>query len=753
MYHSCFYVSSITLILLIPLMVPTRLKNHILRKLRIGLLITFMVSTLLASTPQEAIDGAPFHPFGKAKIAFFTCESLVNGKAKFCSGGYFASEKCLCTNANARATMAYCYHYAFPSYSDYLLDMCSNVYNVTLTADDLQRSLEYYSKYARPLDVQHPKIVDHPIKLTSTEIGLFKQSNDQYLGNYDRSVYYGGYLVLYWVIVFVIFGVVNWSKVIFPDFHKKLVDSFSNWFRKTISLPASYGTNKTNHKPFLYFLDLLVPSRLETVLLSGFIALAVYLQFVNIHYVPGDPLFPNKARALMKYNAVRASILTSSMMPFLILFGGRNNFLQWVTRWDYSTFITLHRWISRLLVVLIVVHSLCYLFYSKHELNKFWEDYIIYGSIGTLCGILILIQGLLVLRRKWYEVFLLLHIGLAFGFIFGAYRHVEGLYCVWFYHFTFIVWISDRLIRIARLWSFGFPKARVVLFTDETLKVIIPKPEFWESIPGGHVFIHFLRPSCFWQSHPFTYTISVDNEDEMVVYMKVKQGITRDLYRYMAKHGVRETEIRVSVEGSYGETTPASRYDTCIFVAGGNGIPGIYAEAYDLIRRQARNRKFNVKLIWVIREYNSLHWFYKELLSLKGTGIKTDIYITRPRSINDLQEFESRCTTTRSKAINSIQGTESIRLQSCMHKSYGSTNNSQIIDEIKSELSFITFKEGRPDMEVIVKNGIKESPGSVAFVTCGHPVMVDDLRQAVVNNIDNDETKRIDYFEQLQVWS
>ena len=86
---------------------------------------------------------------------------------------------------------------------------------------------------------------------------------------------------------------------------------------------------------------------------------------------------------------------------------------------------------------------------------------------------------------------LILHIILAIVFIGGAWKHVDALYCVWFYYTSAAVWAFDRIIRICRLVSFGFPKAQVYLLPDETLKVVVPKPDNWEAVPGGHAFIHF----------------------------------------------------------------------------------------------------------------------------------------------------------------------------------------------------------------------------------------------------------------------
>lgn len=500
--------------------------------------------------------------------------------------------------------------------------------------------------------------------------------------------------------------------------------------------------------------DFLVPTRLETIIISIFLALTIYLTFKDIHYVEGDPVFRSKYRALYRYYAVRTSILGSSCMPLLILFGGRNNFLQGFTRWDYSTFITFHRWLSRIVVVLVVIHSTLYTLYdgSLSELSE--KTYIKWGILGTASGILILVQGMLFLRRRYYELFLIIHIALAFCFVLGAYVHVLDLYCLWFYHYCFAIWIFDRLVRIFRLYNFGFPKSKVYLLADEALKVVIPKPENFEVIPGGHVFIHFLRPTCFWQSHPFTYTKSPNNDNEIIIFMKVKKGITQHIYNYLSTHPKKVAEIRVAIEGSYGEKSPAQAYDSAVFIAGGNGIPGIYAEALELAT--SRFNKTRVKLIWVIREYRSLFWFYEELLALEDVNIEVELYITKPTSYEGMQEFSLRFPSENEEIVPVSSITETTNLRDCTPlKAYSSVDECEInlITKIKQELSFVTFKEGRPLIDQIVKDTIKESTGSVAYITCGHPVMVDDLRAAVVNNINNPEHKRIDYFEQLQVWA
>lgn len=745
MYYFSAYLSLVIAVILVPFLIPIRTKSVIFHRIKVFLSICLLVSVLVSLTPEKAVEGAPFHLFGQAKIAFYSCSYQIRSMSTFCDSDSDPME-CFCSNENARATIAHCYYTGFQSLIKQFTAMCRETYNISLTEQDMARSHDYYLHHAKV-----PKgpsfIEDNPISLNDTTTLLFKNSYEQFLGNYDSSVLYGSILVAFWVSVFLLAAIGNWGKIIFPQVFARATGPCTNWFRRNISLPATRGTKKTSEKPFLRVLDMLVPTRAETIILSVFLIMTAYLTVYHIHYYDGDPLFHHKTSALLRYHAVRTSILASELMPLLILFGGRNNFLQWVTRWDYSTFITFHRWISRVVVILLLIHTVCYSLYLNNIRHGVFEPYIIAGGFAMLGGIIILVQGLLVLRRRWYEMFLFAHILLAGVFVFGAWLHVTDLYCMWFYYYSAAIWLFDRVIRVGRLCSFGFPEAKVLLLADEALKVIVPKPKHWEAVPGGHAFIHFLQPSCFWQSHPFTYTVSPDNTDEIVMFIKVKQGITSRLYNYLLKHPGRSTTIRVAIEGSYGEKTPASRYDSSVFVAGGNGIPGIYAEALDL--EHSNNSKQVIKLIWVIREYRSLYWFYEELLSLKDTSIDTIVYITKPDSESCLEDFELR--------IPSEEVTQDTKLLAHPKPNYHSTsttiNARSVIQRVHSELPHVQFRFGRPSMKGLVNESVVESNSSTCFVTCGHPIMVDELRHAVVDNIGNRDKKRVDYFEQLQVWA
>ncbi|WEJ94378.1 hypothetical protein PSN45_001862 [Yamadazyma tenuis] len=601
--------------------------------------------------------------------------------------------------------------------------MCAkNSYNVTV--DQLEDAYEYYKTSAVSID-DIPNFnfsipVDVPILVDRATVMDYKISYINFLGNYNNSIYYGSGSLGYWALALLIASIAHWTKFLAPEFVKKRCGRYTNWFRKNLTMSA---VSKTRAEPMKIkgVAIALIPTRLETAVTVGYLVVVIICAGCEIKYYPREMVFASKTQALARYIAVRTGILASFSAPLLILFAGRNNFLQWATGWNFATFIAYHRWVGRVVFTLVLVHAVGYtITFKGRYAEEMAENYVIWGTIATVAGGLIMVQGLLVLRRRSYEIFLFLHIVLAALFIGGAWLHVDTLGYINWYYATTAIWCVDRVVRVIRLVLFGFPVSTVQLVAGETLKVITPKPSYWKSVPGGHAFIHFIRPSCFWQSHPFTFTEAVETNDKIVLYCKIKGGVTHGLYKHIASQPGQTVKMRVGIEGPYGEPTAAKYCDTAVFVAGGNGIPGIYSEAYDLARRDSKQK---VKLVWIVREYKSLDWFYEELQFLKGKNIETIVYVTRP--INQAADSDQEKKKTEDSDESSFKAAE--------------------------DLCHVEFRHGRPDVEDFVKHEIDESNGSIGFVTCGHPEMVDHLRYVVSHNLS--EEKRIEFYEQLQVWS
>ena len=714
----------------------------------------------------------------------YACQYQLRSEATFCPP---TNESCPCLNPNFLASVAGCLEANVDgtptSKMLYAADRNCEYYNVTLADDWYETSLKlYHEKAKKTSDIPNfnmTKIIDIPIIMNHTRLIMFQTSYKNFYNNYQNSLYYGAGILAYWALVLVMGAVINWGKFLFPGTTKKMTYPIVNYWRKYVTIPATFRKKKAQDQQFLKIFGFLIPSRFESLIIVLFYGVTLIVNAVEMEAMEDDPLMDSKYQAETRYVADRTGITGTMFMPLIFLFAGRNNILQWLTRWNYSTFMTFHRHVSRVCVILIIIHSWAYTvlvwdYYSEDAA----EEYFYYGIVGTIAGGLILVQAMLFLRRNWYEIFLLAHIALAAVWLLGCWYHLIDLGYIQMVVPAIAIWVADRFARILRLFFFGFPKADVYLLADETLKVVIPKPSYWKSIPGGHAFIHFLKPTYFWQSHPFTFTDGIEDKDNITMYLKVKGGITHSLYKMLVAAPGRQCKVRVTVEGPYGEATPAKYADTAVFVAGGNGIPGIYSEIIDIAKHTTHSEKQSLKLYWGIREWRSLFWFYEELVNLNKTNIQTTIYVTRPDVITCIEDYSQRFVSSASSSSSSVAATRKHQLETCSDVGIvaegeekqdsltkdltvkidtNSTDEkrdaSEIVRAIKNELSHITFLEGRPDFEKIVPQEIHESNGSVTFVTCGHPAMVDELRYCCAHNVDNKERKRVDFFEQIQVWA
>ncbi|RCK55869.1 Ferric/cupric reductase transmembrane component 1 [Candida viswanathii] len=599
---------------------------------------------------------------------------------------------------------------------------------------------------------QEEQVLTTPLRLNYKEPFVpYREGYGMYYNNYRRSLNYGAIMLGYWGCILVLAIGLNMFTKVFPKTYSKTTGKPVNFFKKYIFLPATFSKKKSQEFTLGFggFFDGLIPSRIETVIIVVFILLTGFVNALHIHHVKDNPQYTSINAELGHFIADRTGITVCYLIPLLILFGGRNNFMQWLTGWDFATFLMYHRWISRISVLLVIVHSIAFTVSDKASgryNTRMKSNFMIWGTVGTIAGSFILFQAMLFFRRRFYEVFFVIHITLATLFVVGGWYHLDPMGYGNFMWASIAIWVFDRVVRIGRIILFGVPKAEVTIKANETLKIVIPKPKYWHPTPGGHAFIYFIRPFQFWQSHPFTFTVN-ESKDKIIFYSKIKNGITQRIVKGLYNAPGQTGHIRVLVEGPYGGPSGAGkRCDNLVFIAGGNGIPGIYSECVDVAKR-AKNQ--SIKLVWVVRNWKSLAWFREELEYLKKTSINTTIYVTKPSDASGLECFESPISLE--KDVNSADKSEEDdekKLATCSSDS----SRESLISVIKETFANVEFVEGRPNIEQQTKKDIQQANGPIAFITCGHAAMVDEIRYAVKENLN--ETKyNVEFHEKLQNWS
>lgn len=610
----------------------------------------------------------------------------------------------------------------------YLFEECASE-NLVLDESNITNAANHLLIDGVPAEFIHKDTpsenVKRPVIVNGTVAMLFVLGQQQYDKMYSDSTWYGIGALGYWLSVCLVGAIANWSVIIFPSLRFKLNGTIAKSWRKYITLPALAKKSQSRLKT-IGLIGMLLPSRIETIVSVLFLVLLVVFSAAGINPYKNNPNFALNEFTLTKYVGDRAAHLCIFLVPLLLLFGGRNNFLIWLTRWKFSTFVAYHRWIGRWVVLLAIVHGCSYssLFSMTNTYgSRVATSFIQWGITGIVAGSLVLFQGLLFLRRRWYEFFLITHIVLVFVFVFSAYQHTEDLGFSGVLYASFAIWGFDRFVRLARLVVFGFPMAEISL-QDDKIRVTIPKPVHWTAVPGGHAWIHFGDKAWFWQSHPFC---CIADETNLTFYCKVQKGITAKFQRQLQSHPEKSFKIRVGVEGPYGKSNPIKHHSDVVFIAGGNGFPGIFSELEQLLK--APNSKQRLQFNWIVKDVDSFNMMAEHINRLSIARIEFNVYITQ-KSTPGPKSLDSPCEE------DVFAEKESISQGSIPQEEFPSVN----------------FFFGRPDLMETVQSNIEDCSTGVAFVCCGPTAMIDDLRYFVVSNIDKTK-KRVDFYDTLEIWA
>ncbi|KAI9722283.1 MAG: hypothetical protein M1812_001755 [Candelaria pacifica] len=250
----------------------------------------------------------------------------------------------------------------------------------------------------------------------------------------------------------------------------------------------------------------------QALFIAMFFVLTLVLSAVNYSRSQPHPWGYGPKEELLAYIGYRTGHIGYALLPLLILFSGRNNFLLWVTNWSYSTYILLHRWVARIFAILAIVHSITLLLtykgsgkYSTDSTQAYW----LWGIVATVLTCAMLIFSHLYFRRLTYEAFLVLHIILAVFVIVGCWYHVilnfgHNFYDNWLYA-ACAVWFFDRLLRVLRVVNNGVRRAIVTEIGPDHVRVDVQGLR-WASKPGYVAYAYFptLNPLRPWENHPFS---------------------------------------------------------------------------------------------------------------------------------------------------------------------------------------------------------------------------------------------------------
>lgn len=681
----------------------------------------------------------------------YTCAvaASTSKKAKKGHGGATASPKCLCKQ---------------PAFIETLVG-CSVLYRKDTKMDpaDMHFPLidEFCGKHVdaeqyvstvdslKPLK-GNPKravIKDNGILLNRTAVeqqAAASQTSDR-MNYYNYA--FAGAPVAYFFGIFLIKGFFNFMQMAAPQTYQSLITlSVSRKLRKYVLLPAT-GRKTHSASAGPKWFPFQMPQRIESLIVLGYVIFSVITDFVCIWpYYPNTRLTDDFSQ-WAKFIGRRSGYVSLGAYDLLLLFAGRNNFWMWITGWPLDTFNMYHRWAGRVATFHIMVHSIAY---GVLGIKNLAAPFMVWGIAGTILFCLLIIHSSKVFRNMAYETFFVIHIVLAVFAMPATWIHIRNS-GIQFCYAGVAIWVFDHVVRIIRIIVSGVTsKAQVKLVNDEILRLELDYSRAWKWYPGCYVFVHLAnRPLEFWQSHPFTalpMTDPVSGKDKIVLCARVRRGLTKKLARELVSSTTTlSKQIPVLIDGPYGHKAPVHQYNTAVLIGGGIGITAPLAYALELVGKQSSKTE-RILLVWALRSHQGTSYVQSELdkvrqdprveiqifvTSEEGSALSTPL-TTSPKSSQPSSDVESAVITMTEKSKEVMPMNE----------------KSKEVVSVKSDSSGYSFH--RPDLHAIISHEVNSARGSVAVMVCGPGPMNDDVRAAVVSNVDSGV--KLDYFEEAFAW-
>ncbi|CAB4252986.1 similar to Saccharomyces cerevisiae YKL220C FRE2 Ferric reductase and cupric reductase, reduces siderophore-bound iron and oxidized copper prior to uptake by transporters [Maudiozyma barnettii] len=572
-------------------------------------------------------------------------------------------------------------------------------------------------------------LINYPIYMNSTMVDPIINAYHSFFNNMDLSNFSVYYYYIFFSFIFFTASMINYLN------HSNNLRYFSKWKSwckiKGLLLRCLYSGYHTEYIKFLGdgFIGLL-PTRLETTIIINYAILNGIMLAVGYKIDPTNSLFKSYPQQILRLVADRAGILAFGNLPIIFLFGTRNNLLMGLTGFNFTTFISLHKWVGRVMIINSLIHSACYLCYSIFSGSFVFSDLELYYKCGIVAMILLLLLFFLSLgyiRKHYYEVFLYTHIVLGVGFMAACWKHVENLGWKNWLIISTVMWVAERLARMFNIISNGvFLSSKLSLIgtndkTDDNLiRVSIHKKHMRPLKPGQYFFVYFMHPLIFWQSHPFT-VIDVIQENKIIIVLKPKSGASKVLYDSLRKNH-NTIDIKVALEGPYGHSAPIYHADNILLIAAGTGIPGPLFHAMDLTSKLQGHANKRIKLVIIIRDKIILNAFKDEILTLRNKDVAVEVFLTRERSTKSVSSHHTEHTSLLQRNLD--------------------------IEDIKT---FTKVSFGRPDMKNIILSCVEPNK-NLAILSCGAPQFEDSLRNITSNIIMGHSESHIDYYEEFQRW-
>ncbi|KIV87953.1 hypothetical protein PV10_09231 [Exophiala mesophila] len=579
----------------------------------------------------------------------------------------------------------------------------------------------------------------------------------------------------------------------------------NHWVRANLIIPTAFGTH---HRRLLWWCN--IPTRMETLVVLSYWFLNLVLCAVS-YYIFTPNLYYSPAQQRWRYIADRTGVLSYANLPVLWMFSGRNNVFLWLTGWSFQTFNIFHRHVARIATILAIIHSICYTGLEWDYLAADWaEKYWYMGGMATVTMSFLLLFSSVWLRKRAYEIFLLIHIVMSVLTLVGLWYHTEiwdGEYDPYIWP-PVAIWSVDRLARLVRILCCnlrvkfsGQVSATQALVTYHTeanlLKIeITPVSHLFKPGAGQHYYLYQPLKWKGWENHPFTLAGWKNGDTQQNHTTATQLGANISGVPDDSKGHDKETQIMPvsssSSDADMSQNAPISpqRESQAVHVPNHNSRDTFtfYVRPHSSWTQRLRNEcnksvEGTISARMLIEgpygHHSPLRAHENVIFVVGGTGIGGAIPYLQEHS--ESLTSESKIMASRTKNITLIWATKQSAMirhaattdlkpfltRTDVTTQFFATSRTESSESVQSDkLEKVNsldlglspaIRRGRPDVTKAILDYINtvhsgsRASGQVAVFTCGPAAMADDARVAVHKALK--EGKRgVAYFEETFGW-
>lgn len=517
----------------------------------------------------------------------------------------------------------------------------------------------------------------------------------------------GGFTVAYVALVLVVQTSFNFLSWVIPSGARVFANNeVARYLRKYIAIPALFTKHRAQPVRLFRYIQLCYPNRMHSLLIFGYVGVCIICLAVHYPVQISPYTYTSPSTYKAGWLGWRSGCLALYKMPLLWLFAGRNNFLIWVTGWQFEIFNIWHRWIARMFFVDVFIHSVAYTVeyaiedYYTLELEEGWFRWGIAGTvlIGLLC-----FHATKTLRAPAYELFKYLHIAMAVVTLVATWYHCKDFFYLEENYTTWAIWGFDRAARLLRILINGLNnKAHIKSYPNGFLEINVDYNGALQPSGGSYYFLHFGDPLYFYQSHPLSVVPTGDNKTLKFV-SKIQKGMTKKLFMRSEKSGGEVTQ-RIWLDGPYGASFSIESFREVSLYAGGVGFTAVYGHLIHFLKTHG---DLVFHLHWCISTDQVLELFDEEITTLHNHP-RVDVTI----------HLDDKGIGS---ALSSAGTPPEKKPKSASLDSLSSLNIEKV--------HFI------PDFAKLVHDEITSSTGPIVFFCCGPGPMSDAIRTACAKNL------------------